>query len=136
MLFDVMMPRVTFIYAGVLGILYFLLSANVIRYRRSLKVGIGHDPDPSNPLFRAVRIHSNFGEYVPYIILLMMMDEMTGRSAEFVHVFGSALVLSRIMHYFALTDSHRGGSLRVIGMASTFMVLLFLSFLLIIKGIQ
>lgn len=136
MFYELMFPKVTYLYAGIMGVFYFLLSANVIRYRTKLKVGIGHGTDPACPLFRSVRIHSNFSEYVPFIILLMMMDEMTGRSAMFVHSFGIALIVSRVMHFVAITESHGGSKLRVLGAGTTFSVMLVLSFLLIIKGLQ
>ncbi len=136
MLFDVIVPKVTFLYAGIHGIIYFLLSANVIRLRTAKKVGLGHDNNPECSLFRAVRIHANFGEFVPFILLLMMMDEMTGRSAMFVHAFGSLLILSRASHYFGITKTHGASSLRVFGAGTTFLLLLMLSFLLIIKGLQ
>lgn len=136
MLYDLVLPKVTYLYAGIMGILYFLLSANVIKLRTKLKVGIGHDTNPECPLFRAVRIHSNFSEYVPFIILLMLMDEMTGRSSMFVHAFGIALIVSRVSHFVAITKSHRGSNLRVFGATVTFAVMLVLSFLLIIKGLQ
>lgn len=136
MLFDVIIPRVTFLYAGVLGIIYFLLSANVIRLRLAKKVGLGHDNNPECALFRAVRIHANFAEFVPFILLLMMMDEMTGRSPMFVHAFGFFLVASRASHFLAITKSHGASNLRKFGAGTTFMILLMLSFLLIIKGLQ
>ena len=135
MLYDLILPKVTYLYAGILGIFYFLLSANVIRLRTQLKVGIGHDNNPECPLFRAVRIHANFNEFVPFILLLMMMDEMTGRSSMFVHTFGVALIVSRVSHSVAITKSHKGSSLRVFGAGLTFTVMLVLSFLLIIKGL-
>ncbi len=136
MLYDLILPKVSYLYAGIMGVFYFLLSANVIRLRTKLKVGIGHDNNPECPLFRAVRIHANFNEFVPFIILLMMMDEMTGRSAMFVHAFGLALIVSRVSHFMAITKSHRGSNLRVFGASVTFSVMLVLSFLLIIKGLQ
>ncbi len=68
-------------------------------------------------------------------LLLMVIDEMTGRSAMFVHVFGMSLILSKVAHFVAITKSHKGSTIRVLGVSVNFSILLVLSFLLIIKGL-
>lgn len=130
-----LLPKVTMLYAGLLGIMYFLLTAMVIRQRAATKTGLGHNPDPSCPLFRAVRIHGNFAEFVPFILFLMALDEMSGRSQWIVHAFGFALLIARMCHYIGIKKSDKGSPERVIGAASTFTLLITLSVLLVIKGI-
>jgi uncharacterized protein len=123
------------IYAGLLGVMYFILSIMVIRLRTATKTGLGHDMDPASPLFRAVRIHGNFAEFVPFILLLMALDEMSGRSQIIIHLFGAALILARIAHYMGITKSHGKTTGRLIGGMGTFTIMVTLSTLLIIKGI-
>ena len=61
--------KITFFYAALLAILFVLLSIRTIRLRRSLKIAVG---DAGNPkMLRAMRVHSNFSEYVPLSLLLI-----------------------------------------------------------------
>ena len=60
---------VTALYAGLLGLLFFALSINVIGKRRSEHVALGHDGKPR--LERAIRAHANFAEYAPFVLLMM-----------------------------------------------------------------
>lgn len=130
-----LLPKVTMLYAGLLGVMYFVLSVMVIRLRTATKTGIGHGSDPASPLFRAVRIHGNFAEFVPFILLLMAFDEMSGRSQVIMHVFGVALILARVSHYFGLSKTHGKSTGRLVGGMGTFTIMVTLSTLLIIKGI-
>lgn len=130
-----LLPKVTMIYAGLCGILYFILTAMVIRLRNITKTGLGHDTNPASPLFRAVRIHGNFAEFVPFILLLMALDEMSGRSLLVMHIFGALLVSARIYHYIGVTKSHTKSFGRMFGAIVTFSLLIILSTLLLIKGI-
>lgn len=130
-----LLPKVSMLYAGLMGIMYFLLTAMVIRQRAATKTGIGHDTDPSSPLFRAVRIHGNFSEFVPFILFLMTLDEMSGRNQLVVHAFGFALLIARMSHYLGIKKSDKGSPERLIGAATTFTLLITLSVLLVIKGI-
>lgn len=131
----VLLPKVTMIYAGLLGVMFFVLSIMVIRLRTATKTGLGHSDDPASPLFRAVRIHGNFAEFVPFILLLMALDEMSGRSQLVMHIFGVALVASRVSHYLGITKSHGKTTGRLVGGMGTFTIMVGLSTLLIIKGI-
>lgn len=132
---SLILPKVTMLYAGLAGVMYFVLTAMVIRLRASTKTGLGHDADPTSPLFRAVRIHGNFAEFVPFILLLMAFDELSGRTQLIMHVFGIVLIVSRILHYQGVTQSHAKSTGRMLGAMGTFTLLLVLSTLLIIKGI-
>ena len=136
MLFNLHAPKISLLYAGVLGIFYFLLSANVINQRRKKLVGLGHDSDPKCPLFRSVRIHGNFNEYVPLILLLLVLDEVTGRNKIVLHSLGSLLILGRIGHFIGITKSHKTSPGRFIGTVMTFGCLITLSVFLIMKGLS
>lgn len=130
-----LLPKVTMFYAGLCGIMYFVLTPMVIRLRNITKTGLGHDTDPSSPLFRAVRIHGNFSEFVPFILLLMALDEMSGRSQLVMHIFGITLVSARVLHYMGVTKSHTKSYGRMLGAMGTFTVLIVISTLLLIKGV-
>jgi uncharacterized membrane protein YecN with MAPEG domain len=128
-------PYVTFLYTGLFGLLYFALTAYVVRHRMLEKKMFGHDTDVNSKLHRAVRIHANFNEYVPFILFMMALDEMSGRSIPMVHAFGIALIIGRLSHFIGLRSTHGKSLPRAIGAALTFLVLLILSVLLIYKGL-
>lgn len=60
---------ITALYASLLGILFVVLSANIVRKRQRFKVALGGGRQPS--LARAIRAHGNFSEYVPFCLLLI-----------------------------------------------------------------
>ncbi|MFP5384958.1 MAG: MAPEG family protein [Bacteriovoracia bacterium] len=136
MLFNLSAPKISLLYAGIMGIFYFLLSVNVINQRRKKLVGLGHDSDPRCPLFRSVRIHGNFNEYVPLILLLLVLDEVTGRNKMVLHFLGTLLVLGRIGHFIGITKSHKTSAGRFIGTIMTFVCLITLSVFLVTKGLS
>ena len=59
---------VTPLYAGLLALLFLVLSWRVIQFRqRGISLGDGGDPR----MLRLIRGHANFAEYVPLILLMM-----------------------------------------------------------------
>lgn len=110
------------IYAAFLGILFFVLSIRIIRLRRSLKIGLG---DNSNPiLLRAMRVHSNFAEYVPLCLILLGFAELQATLSIIVHLLCLCLVLGRILHAYGVSQMQEKFRFRVAGMALTFTCLL------------
>ena len=112
-------------YASLLGILYIGLAINIIRLRRRFKVGIG--TGKNELLAKAIRVHGNFSEYVPLAIILLGCYEINGASAMMLHAIGSILVLSRVLHVIGLNRTIGVSQQRVIGMLSTFLVILVLA---------
>jgi len=55
---------ITSIYASLLAVLFFVLSARVILLRRV--VGVGLNDGGNDYLRRLIRVHGNFAEYVPH----------------------------------------------------------------------
>ncbi|HXH30086.1 MAG TPA: MAPEG family protein [Bacteriovoracaceae bacterium] len=133
---ELQLPRITMLYAGVLGIFYFILSVDVIRYRWKEKKGLGHGTDPESGLYKRIRIHGNFMEYIPFILLLMALDELTGRSSAYLHFVGAALFLGRVGHSLGLKKTQGPSVGRTIGMGTTFCTLLLLCFNLIFKSVS
>lgn len=112
-------------YASLLGILYIGLAINIIRLRRRFKVGIGTGKNAL--LAKAIRVHGNFSEYVPLAIILLGCYEINGASAMMLHCIGSILVLGRVLHVIGLNRTIGASQQRVIGMLSTFLVILVLA---------
>ena len=113
---------VTFLYAGLAGILFVILSGLVIRLRFVRKVGIGDGGHAD--LQQAIRVHANFAEYVPFALLLIAFVETAGYAATTVNALGIALILARVSHAIGLTRSTGPSVLRFLGTSVTFVVIL------------
>ena len=94
---------ITALYAGLLGLIYLGLSINISRQRQRNQVGIGHGEVPA--LERAIRVHGNFSEYVPLVLLLIGLAELNGGPAWGLHGLGVALLLGRVLHAVGLSGS-------------------------------
>jgi uncharacterized membrane protein YecN with MAPEG domain len=90
------LPSITAAYLGILALLYAGLGLQVSRLRRGNKVLFG---DGDNIKLRsAIRAHANFAEYVPIIVLMVAMLEMSGMPATWVHLLMVALLVARLAH--------------------------------------
>lgn len=97
---------ITPLYAALLTILLLVLLARVIRLRWKYRVGI-HDGGHAE-LARAIRVHGNFIETAPWVLMLMLMMELMHAPDFLLHGFGVLLLLGRMMHAWGLT--HYAGS--------------------------
>ena len=85
---------VTPIYAGILALLFFVLSYRVILLRgHGASLGDGGNP----VLLRRIRAHGNFSEYVPFILLMIGMLELSHFSIYVLHALGVTLVVARLL---------------------------------------
>lgn len=128
-------PKISLLYTGVIAFLYLLMSANVIRWRFSEGRSLGQKDDSESPLFRSIRAHANFAEYVPLTLILLILDEITGRSSTSLHALGSALGAARVLHFYGLSSSSKPNPFRASGSAINFAVIGILAILLIVKAV-
>lgn len=106
------------IYLACLALLYVALSIRTLRTRRRLKIAIG---DGGNPIMlRAIRVHSNFAEYVPIGVLLLIVTEFNRAPAALVHLLGICLLVGRLLHAYGVSQEDERFLFRVYGMALTF----------------
>lgn len=110
------------IYAALLAVLFVLLSVRTIGMRRRLRIGLGHAENPA--MLRAMRVHANFAEYVPFALLLVFLVEIAGAHALLVHALGVSLVAGRFSHAYGVSRHPENFRFRVFGMAATFTVIL------------
>ena len=90
------LPSITSAYLGILALLYLVLGLQVSRLRQGNKVLFG---DGGNIKLRsAIRAHANFVEYVPIIVLMVAMLEISGMPAMRVHLLMGALLVARLLH--------------------------------------
>ncbi|MGB3428182.1 MAG: MAPEG family protein [Burkholderiaceae bacterium] len=106
------------LYASILALMFVGLSVRTLRMRRRLKIAVG---DAGNPtMLRAMRVHSNFAEYVPLSLLLIFLVEAGGANPLLVHFLGSTLLLGRVSHAYGVSQIRENFRFRVVGMALTF----------------
>lgn len=112
---------ITPFYAATLVFLFIVLSVRTLRLRRKLRIPLG---DAGNPqMLRAMRVHSNFAEYVPLSLLMMFMFEAVSALKGPAHFFGICLLLGRISHAYGVGKTAEDYRYRVFGMAMTFTAL-------------
>jgi uncharacterized membrane protein YecN with MAPEG domain len=109
--------RITFLYAALLALLFVGLSVRTLLMRRSLRISIGDRGDEA--MLRAMRVHSNFAEYVPLALLLFYFVELAGTRAAVVHGLGIALLAGRAAHAYGVSHVQENYRFRVAGMALT-----------------
>jgi len=110
--------HIVWLYAALLALLFVGLSMRTLRMRRGLGIVIG---DAGNErMLRAMRVHSNFAEYVPLNLLLMYFVEASGASPWFVHALGICLLVGRVSHALGVSQVRERYAFRTVGMALTF----------------
>ena len=110
------------IYAAIFGLMLVYLSALVIKQRRSAKVSLGDGDNPT--LRKAIAVHNNFSQYVPFALLLITFVELNHASAYLVHGLCASLLIGRIAHAYGLAQANQIMKLRRLGMALTFIVII------------
>jgi uncharacterized protein len=112
---------ITPIYAGLLALLYFVLSYRIITMRGPGGPSLG---DGGNPvLLRRIRAHGNFAEYVPMIVVLIALLELGNAAPWLLHALGITLVIARLLHGYALSFTQSFTFGRFWGTALTFLLL-------------
>jgi uncharacterized membrane protein YecN with MAPEG domain len=79
-------------YGSLLAALYIFLSLRVIRMRRRDRVALGDAKHPN--LQRAIRVHANFAEYVPFALLLAAFVEFQWSASLIIHLICLALIIA------------------------------------------
>ncbi len=125
---------------GVLGLLVFLLGANVSRERRSVTVTQHEaEADPTSTLRRAIRAHGNCIEYVPMLSLMILaLGLRLPLLPGWIAALMIAAVASRYIHAVGILTGgsvHEANALKKIGAAGTYLTGAVLSVVLIIRAI-
>ncbi len=113
---------ITALYAGLLGVLMLILAFRVVAVRRTTSIGLGDGGDAL--LLSRIRIHGNAAEYVPLALILMLILELNGGSARWLHVLGIALLVGRVAHVQGLSQSTGTSAGRFVGNILTWSVIM------------
>ena len=109
---------------ALLGILLFVLGANVTRHRavRGAKGGNQMPTDPEDRLFIAIRAHGNAAEYVPTLVVLLVVCALL-TDGWWLETLSVAAVAVRFLHAFGMLRAETlasHGPIRDIGAMGTY----------------
>ncbi|MFH6562279.1 MAPEG family protein [Aeromonas caviae] len=127
------MMHITLIYAGLLGLLFLLLSFWVVKRRAQFRVMIGEGEAPE--MLAAIRAHGNFAEYVPLTLLLMALCELAGVGALWLHL-GGVLLVGRILHAIGIQIPRAPNMPRLFGTLFFWLSLGIFSVLGLVQGLS
>ncbi len=116
------MPKTTLLFTSLHVLLLLCLLVPISRHRHRLRIGIGDGGDAS--LQRKIRVHANFIENVPLALLMLGLLEFAGVAATWLWLFGSILLLARLMHAVGFSRKAGYSFGRFYGTALTWFVLL------------
>ncbi len=122
--------EITALYAALLGLLFFFLSFMVTKHRWRANVSLGDGDDAG--LGQAIRAQANFAEYVPMILILLGLAEVSGASGGLINSLGGGLLLGRVLHAYGMSQPRAKHITRKIGMALTWSSLLLVSVYLLV----
>ena len=104
---------ITSLYALPLIPIFIFLFVRVSARRSEVKASIGHANDAA--LHERIRRHGNFVEWVPFVMILMLLAEANGGNSTAVHSAGGLLVLGRVLHPLGLKADSPSHPLRIAG---------------------
>jgi uncharacterized protein len=102
-------------YASILAALICWLALNVVKSRRKNRIKYGDGGVDDLLISRSA--HSNATETIPIALILLFFLEYNGGYLWLVHLFGTSLIIGRILHCRGiLSDTLKG---RILGMKMT-----------------
>lgn len=119
---------ITSLYVLPLVVLYLVLFVRVSSRRSELKASIGHADDTA--LHLRIRHHGNFVEWVPFVLILMLLAEAAGSNSIALHTAGGLLVLGRVLHPLGLKADNASHPLRIAGNSSNMLAMVILAVLI------
>lgn len=122
---------ITSFYAAILALLYVVLAILVVRQRIKHRVGLGTGKEPR--MLQTVRMHGNFAEYVPLLLILVALLELQQSPVWQLHLVAGLTLAGRVLHAVGLWQSSGTSVPRFVGMLSTFAALIAGAVLLLVK---
>ena len=110
-------PQAAAFWTALLLILLVVLSALVVRQRRTHRVGLGDGGQAT--LQQASRAFGNAAEYIPAGIAAMILLSQLRSSFLLIHLIGLLLFVGRLVHGLAISGNGGVSAGRVVGMLLT-----------------
>lgn len=120
-----MTAHVSSLYAACFAILLVAFAINVTVHRARLGVQVGDGSDAR--MLRMIRIHGNAAEYLPIALALMIVYEINGGHAAYLHAAGAALIVGRLLHAWGLWRTAGPTFGRIAGPSLTWVTILTLA---------
>ncbi len=111
---------ITLTAAGAAALINLWLAIRCGRVRVSQKILMGDGG--SEPMIAAMRAHSNFVEYTPFVLVLLAVIELAWGSPLWLWVVSGAYLIGRLLHGIGMTGIFKAG--RGIGILVTMLVTL------------
>lgn len=116
-----MILPITLTIAAAATLLNIWLAMRIGRLRMAKKVSIGHGGDAL--LETRMRAQANFGEYTPFVLILLALIELAKGSQTWLWLVAILYILARIAHAFGM-ERPAPNKLRAGGAMITMLVLL------------
>ena len=110
---------ITLMYASVMAVFALVLSFQAGSTRGKLGISVLFGDPVNMQLAEKVRLHQNFLEYVPMLLILFGAIEASGGSSMFLYVAGDLLIIARIAHAIGLKHDNMAHPGRLIGAGGT-----------------
>lgn len=118
-----MLAPATAFYAVVFVVLKLLFVWRIVALRQRLGVGVGDGGH--HELNVASRIHGNYIEAMPLMLVLMFIAEMNGVAYAALHTVGGLFLVSRVAHAWGMHVGQGGWHpVRAAGVVGTWLALL------------
>jgi len=115
-----MLLPITITAAAAAALLHIWLSLRTSQVRMKLKIELGDGG--SEPLTRRMRAHANFVENAPFVLLLVLLLELSGASPTFLWAAVILFILARLSHAFGM-DRKAPNPLRMAGTMGSLLVI-------------
>ena len=115
------LPIVTGLYAGLLGILLCVLTAQVGILRGKLGISLYDGGDKNLGLI--IRRQANLTEQAPIALIVIALVEMGGAPVWAIHTLGGVLLLARLIHPFGLDPDRHNTPIRAVSALATTLVI-------------
>ena len=128
-------PATTALYAGLFAFLYVGLSAWVVATR--VNSDVLHGDGGNQTLEKRIRSQGNFGEYVPFALLLIALLESGGAGHGLVQALLVILLVARLLHPVGMVapkNSVQQFACRGGGILVTFLVILVAAAALLLRA--
>ena len=122
------------LYAALIALIFVVLSVRILLLRRRLGIAIGTGEDQE--LARAMRVHSNFAEYVPLALILFYFLEVETDADLWIHILCVSLIIGRLLHAYGVSQVEENYRFRIAGMILTLGCLISASTRLIVSYVS
>ncbi|WP_332678690.1 MAPEG family protein [Brevundimonas sp.] len=105
------------LWSGLLILLLIGLSLRTIFTRKRLKVSLGDGPNSEMTVIS--RAFGNAAEYIPPLLIILLLMALLGFQPVWIHLLGGAMFLGRLLHAWGLGKKIQPSFGRVSGMILT-----------------